>query len=452
MRFKTRFVMLFLLLAFTVSSCATVIVDSSLSNTSSSTSSSSTSIEINSSSSSSSSSISSSADEEVDLEPIVHNINVSIDNIDQLFLKDIVPNDIIATGFDVSLYTLKVELSKDETTNSLTVNYYLKEIASGRISSTLSKVFKGFKVYTYDVATNLFIDVNDVPLVVIEGSLVTLKLSLLTKPEEDIKVSLSLKKSYGELSTSSVVFTPVDYKEAHQVSFLSYKDEASKVDKQESIYISYLNTNIKEIAVTIKNTDQVVKPVLIVPSAIEVDKGIQQSFDVYLSSEPEVTTNITLSSDSEHVNFVANTLIFNNENYNVPQSVNFMIDENSDVSQETIDQNKISGKALYSFTVTSSASSQSGYEITVNTGEKLAEGTHKVIDEDGKVTTCETTNGITSFTSGRLGKFVVYDENETSAVPGYMIAIASIEGVIILSLGVLILLKVYLPKKKPTAK
>ena len=86
-------------------------------------------------------------------------------------------------------------------------------------------------------------------------------------------------------------------------------------------------TNIKEIAVTIKNTDQVVKPVLIVPSAIEVDKGIQQSFDVYLSSEPEVTTNITLSSDSEHVNFVANTLIFNNENYNVPQSVNFMIDE-----------------------------------------------------------------------------------------------------------------------------
>jgi hypothetical protein len=128
------------------------------------------------------------------------------------------------------------------------------------------------------------------------------------------------------------------------------------------------------------------------------------------------------------------------------------IDENSDVSQETIDQNKISGKALYSFTVTSSASSQSGYEITVNTGEKLAEGTHKVIDEDGKVTTCETTNGIISFTSGRLGKFVVYDENETSAVPGYMIAIASIEGVIILSLGVLILLKVYLPKKKPTAK
>jgi hypothetical protein len=152
------------------------------------------------------------------------------------------------------------------------------------------------------------------------------------------------------------------------------------------------------------------------------------------------------------VDKIASTGSISGEIYfeNMKASDTITIEESEDNNQSLLNEKNISGNALYSFSITSSASSQNGYSVSINTGNKIVDGTHKVMDSNGNISTCETSNGITKFQTQSLGKFVVYDENPSNSVPGYMIAIVTIESVLIVGAAGFFVARYLIAKKKLT--
>ena len=140
---------------------------------------------------------------------------------------------------------------------------------------------------------------------------------------------MSSDMNIATVSPASLTFTPTNYEKEQTVTVSGVDDTTSSAQREATITHTpggggYGTAHTRSVKVTVNNggtttaEDEELKFSL---DAVVVDEGRKATYSVRLTTRPDSTANVILSSSTEHISFNPSSLQFTRTNYNVAQPV-----------------------------------------------------------------------------------------------------------------------------------
>ncbi len=236
-------------------------------------------------------------------------ITLSINDLENKYISDIKPSDIIVNNYNSSLYQINLLLSSDENLNTLTVNYHLSK--ASLTSSSLSYTFRGFKEKEIK---NEIISTLESSLTIKEKGQYTFDVSLKYMPKKDTYVNITCSNNEVSVNTTSLLFTKTNYDQVQKVIITANKN-SEFVDKTSTLLLSSFNIDSVSSSITIKNTDiYVPNEIAASLTSLELDENSTSSIKVNVSGTILDSISVSLKTDKDCISLSSSNLTFTSNN------------------------------------------------------------------------------------------------------------------------------------------
>ncbi|MCR9199590.1 MAG: lamin tail domain-containing protein, partial [Planctomycetaceae bacterium] len=260
---------------------------------------------------------------------------------------------VLRTDGDISA-ELVVTLSSDDTTEATVpatvtipagmaaVDFTITAVDDAIVDSTQTPTITASAATFADGSDSIDVTDDDVQAFVInpttlsvdEGSSATFDVSLAFEPIADVVIALSIGGDADlTLGTVELTFTPTNFSTPQQVT-VNAAEDADAVNGTATVTLT--SAGIVDGEVIINENDNDSQGIVVDPTAISVDEGGSNTFDVTLAAQPteDITVTITIEGDTD-VTLGTVELTFTPANFNTPQQVTVNAAEDADAADGT---------------------------------------------------------------------------------------------------------------------
>lgn len=192
---------------------------------------------------------------------------------------------------------------------------------------------KPFAVTMYDSTREVLVQSSS--LTIDEGSNVSYDLSLSTRPLTDLTVSFTSGTHIQ--SINDVIFTNTNWN-TEQTITVTTNTSSQAVDQNDNLVINTSNGDFgsQSIPVVISNVNDTANFTLSKTTST-LTEGSSDTFTVVLTSEPSSETTMSIANVDVSVATDLTTLVFNDTNWNVPQTVSITTTDDNIVNGDRTD-------------------------------------------------------------------------------------------------------------------
>ena len=215
------------------------------------------------------------------------------------------------------------------------------------------------------------VNVTPISLSPSEGVTLTYTVTLITQPAGNVTISPSSGDSDAvSVEPASLTFTPSNWDTAQTVSVTGVQDADTA---NETVTVSHSVSGYSSVtsaaAVTVTVTDNDTAGVSVEPASLSPVEGVTLTYTVTLVTLPSGNVTISPSSgDSDAVSVEPASLTFTPSNWDTPQTVSVMAEQDADTANETVTvSHSVSGYGSVtanSVTVTVTDNDTAGVNVT----------------------------------------------------------------------------------------